>query len=247
MVDWTDLASRILAWIALRLLCHGDEWAQHRVINPHINLIFHSVPLHTGLSDLSFFLSVRLSPCTVNSHTLTYHLLLPQLTALHLRDAVREALRDRLAREKMGRLERVTQKGKKQDEVPVQMFIRIFITAELRCERLRGTVLYVRASANKQATALFHCSVQWAQVPHRPQGKVGPCLLGPVMCECNKGWLDNKSATTPKGKSASNIPQWAFVWYKGWKCHYLSWYMVLSLFCAFSACSVLNVFELVHS
>lgn len=113
VVDWTDLASRILGWIALRLLCHGDEWAQHRVISPHINLIFHSVPLNTGLSDLSLFLSVRLSPCSVNNRSLTYHLLLLQLVALYLQDAVTEALWDteiHMTGEKMVRLVRVRSK-----------------------------------------------------------------------------------------------------------------------------------------
>lgn len=56
--------------------------------------------------------------------------------------------------EKMDILVSVRRKGKKQDKVPLQMFIRIFITAESRCGRLKDTA-QLCACVCKQASDCF--------------------------------------------------------------------------------------------
>lgn len=178
--------------MAVRLLCHWDEWAQHYEINPHINLIFHSVPLHTGLSDLSF-LFCPFCPCRVYSLPLTHHLAVPPSSQFFPRWFL-EPLRDSkicLDHEKMRSWERLTGIEKKQDEGPAQMFINNIYSSRFEMWKVPGLNRVtgpVCVFADMQASALFRCSVHWAQVLRLPQEKVGHCLRGPMMCECNKGF-----------------------------------------------------------
>lgn len=155
---------------------HSTVWSTHTFILSfnlcHLTQVYQSSPFF-------FLLSVRLSACNFSNHTLTYHLLLPQLTTLLLRDTVREVLRDseiHLAQEKMTRLERVTGKGKKQDEVPLQMFIWIFITAELRCKKaLRYSPVCVCVCKQASCFVPLHSPISTGATP--PPGESWPLSL----------------------------------------------------------------------